>query len=198
MGRQWNRGCGEERGDNEDTRMNYDEEYALKQHEARCNTYRDSNKATMEFSKMALRGAFVLNGAAAIAIIYSKSLQMYTALTFFATGALLAAISSGLTYVVQCLITLTWHNDLYKNTTDADVEAFRVGRVAIKRRGIFGLQCFVVFLVFASYVVFVIGLYQSHNHLKEQAQSKKPEQQEVLEPINIPKNSKIQDWTICF
>jgi hypothetical protein len=153
--------------------MNYNEEYALKQHEARCNSYRDSNKATIEFSKMALRGAFILNGSAAVAIIYSNTLQFYASLELFAIGALSTVIASGATYVVQYLITLTWRDDLYKNPTDEYRSAVQVGQMEISHRGISVLRGVAVALVVVSYLMFALGLVSSHSHLKKEGEERR-------------------------
>lgn len=66
--------------------MDFDElkkDYLLQQHEGRVQAALDSNKGMVDFSKMSLRGAMLLNGAAAVPIVYSKSIWLYSAAIWF-------------------------------------------------------------------------------------------------------------------
>lgn len=60
--------------------MDFDElkkDYTLQQHEGRVQAALDSNKGMIEFSKMSLRGATILNGTAAVAIIYQTGMVVF-------------------------------------------------------------------------------------------------------------------------
>jgi len=91
--------------------MDFDElkkDYTLQQHEGRVQAALDSNKGMIEFSKMSLRGATILNGTAAVAIIYSKQVWWYSAALWFGGGAFLAVLATGMTYLTQWLLFETW------------------------------------------------------------------------------------------
>ena len=66
--------------------MDFDElkkDYLLQQHEGRVQAALDSNKGMVDFSKTSLRGAMLLNGAAAVPIVCSKSIWLYSAAIWF-------------------------------------------------------------------------------------------------------------------
>lgn len=61
-------------------------------------------KAVIEYSKIAINGAFLLNGMAGVAILYNIKLldvRGYTALKYCALGAVCAVLCAGLSYVAQ-------------------------------------------------------------------------------------------------
>ena len=62
--------------------------------------------AILGYSKIAIRGVFILNGAAGIAILYNiRQLpqEIHTSLCMCGVGAILAVLCSGFTYVTQYL-----------------------------------------------------------------------------------------------
>lgn len=79
----------------------YAEETKLQQHQGRVQMALDASKAMVEYSKMAIRGSFFLNGAAVIAIITAKEPSLYDAAFRFACGAFTAIICAGLSYATQ-------------------------------------------------------------------------------------------------
>lgn len=94
----------------------FEDDWKLKQVEARCQAYLDSNKAAMSFSQSALKSALLLNGMGAVAVLYSPQIKLHLmtcTLVYFAVGALCAAIAYGLAYIAQFLIMMTWHHNLY-------------------------------------------------------------------------------------
>lgn len=91
------------------------EDYILQQHEGRVQAALDSNKGMVDFSKMSLRGAMLLNGAAAVPIVYSKSIWLYSAAIWFGWGAFWAAVATGVTYLTQWMAFETWRRALGGN-----------------------------------------------------------------------------------
>lgn len=83
-------------------------EYVLQQHKGRVQAALDSSQGMIEFSKMSLRGATILNGAAAVAILYSKQVWWYSAALWFAGGAFCAVLATGVAYLTQWLLFETW------------------------------------------------------------------------------------------
>ena len=82
-------------------------------HQAILDQFRDSNKAMIDFSKMALRGTMLLNGAAVIPIVYAKSTDLYFCAMIFGIGAALSVCASCLTYLTQWAITGSWQYALH-------------------------------------------------------------------------------------
>ncbi|MDR0238774.1 MAG: hypothetical protein LBI88_00915 [Deltaproteobacteria bacterium] len=164
----------EERRTGEDRRaalMDFGSRYFLVQHKERCRNYTENNKAAIDFSKMALRGSFLLNGAAAICIMYAKAFYLHDALTWFAIGALAAAIASGMAYIARYLITLTWQEYLFKKKpTDEYPASVLVAGKEVPRRVITALHGLTIGVVVAAYISFFFGVVATYPHLKKQAE----------------------------
>jgi len=158
--------------------------YTLIQHEENCRNYTESQKATVEFSKMALRGAFALNGMAAIAVLYSPKIAApYTVLMagYFATGALLAAIASGSTYLSQYAISLTWRKHLYQSPQGQDAATQgKEQRRAERNASLFRIAA--VALTLVAYSCFGLGAYHGYTQVKETAQKQAPQPESPQSP----------------
>ena len=93
-----------------------------------------SSQAMVDYSKMALRGAMLLNGAGIIPIVYSQVDYLYDSALLFGLGALMAACASGATYLVQWAITTSWEcGEIYypfrtSALDQAEEKAVRVAR----------------------------------------------------------------------
>ena len=68
----------------------------------------DANKSMVDYSKLAINGAFLLNGAGAVAILTAKEKMLYPVALWFAFGAGLAVLCAGLSYLVQNKISQYW------------------------------------------------------------------------------------------
>lgn len=73
--------------------------------QAKLQFYLQSNQAMIDYSKMACRGALLINGAAIIPIIYSKVIYLYTSAFIFGLGAAFAVLASCFSYITQWKIT---------------------------------------------------------------------------------------------
>ena len=164
----------EDRRSGEDRRsalMDFGSRYFLVQHRERCRNYTESIKAAIELSKMALRGSFLLNGSAAICIIYAKAFYLHDALICFAVGALMAATASGMTCITQYFSTLIWQYYLFKKQpTDEYPTSVPVAGKEVPRRAITVLHGLIIGAVLAAYIAFFFGLVEAYPHLKKQAE----------------------------
>lgn len=103
----------------------FDKEYLLKQYEARCKCFCDSNQSMVDVGRSALRGALFLNGMGAVAVLYSPQIQikaLHPTLLYFAIGALLATMACGATYVTQAFVAASWKPYLYSNPNPSQQE----------------------------------------------------------------------------
>ena len=157
-------------------------------HQAILDQYRDSNNAMIDFSKMALRGTLLLNGAAVIPIVYAKSTDLYFCAIIFGIGAGLSVCASCLTYLTQWAITGTWQYALHMHANSAkEIEAFnksiKHSLLCNKITNILRITAIVAAAL--SLVAFAVGLYQA-----SLATSNTPKMQELrvyLEPTQVPK-----------
>lgn len=93
----------------------YAEEIKLQQHQGRVDMAKDASNAMVEYSKMATQGAFLLNGAGAVAIVTAKADLFYTAGIKFAYGAGIAVFMGGMAYLTQWMIYNLWYKSLLSN-----------------------------------------------------------------------------------
>ena len=77
----------------------------------RKDMYYQTNQASVDYSKMIFNSAFLLNGAAATALLASKIKTFYCAAIFFGFGALSALIGMGLSYAYIMLLAETWRQE---------------------------------------------------------------------------------------
>ena len=158
--------------------MNIDEERLLKQLEARCQAYLDSNKATIEYSKMSLRGAFILNGAAVVAIVSSSAEHLYPSAILFAWGALAAVVATGLSYISQYTVMKTWQHDLYAKESSGYRNSVK-DLTAIHKASIAAKVVSMAFIVVSS-VLFAIGLHCASNVLQQKQSAARTVQIELI------------------
>jgi len=129
----------------------FKEEVALEQVKARCQAFLDSNKATVDAGKSALRGAFILNGATAIAIMYAKVTALYSVAFYFGLGALLACLATGAAYIISYSIAETWSGYLVlQNLSQEDLSHLSK---RINKWKLFAIVCTVL-----SYILFFASL----------------------------------------
>ncbi|MBQ9537225.1 MAG: hypothetical protein IJU79_05490 [Desulfovibrionaceae bacterium] len=142
---------------------NYGDSAKLEAHKAQLQILVESEKALVEFSKMILRGTFLLNGAAAIAIIPTWKAALCVAMLWFAIGAMLAAMGSGVAYCAQFFATITWSKVLHENpfiVVDASAEE-KINNAKSKRAWYVTLQVVAIALVILSLACFCTGLYEA-------------------------------------
>lgn len=141
----------------------------------------------IDFSKMALRGTLLLNGAAVIPIVYSKASDLYGCAILFGIGALLSVCASGTTYLTQWAITGEFSPIFHVNAkTEAQVTALKkVERLAARCRPLeIFFRWLSILLVAASLAVFGYGLSAAHTATKEM--NKMPELKVYLETLAKP------------
>ena len=166
---------------------NLDDELLKQRNQAILDQYRDSNNAMIDFSKMALRGTMLLNGAAVIPIVYSKSSGLYECAIFFGVGALLSACASGTAYLTQWAITGEFSPAFHMNAkTEAEVAASKKAeRLARRCRPLEKISRYLsIALVVASLVAFGCGLSTAYTATKEM--NKMPELKVYLEGAAKP------------
>ena len=83
----------------------------VEHHQHRREMYKQSNKAAIDFGKMILRGAFLLNGASVTALLSTGQQKFYAAALTFGWGAAWAVVATIAAYLHQMLIAETWRND---------------------------------------------------------------------------------------
>lgn len=171
------------------------EDYILQQHEGRVQAALDSNKGMMDFSKMSLRGALLLNGATAVPIVYSKSIWLYSAAIWFGWGAFLAVVATGVTYLTQWMAFETWRRALGGNNfkiSHAEKEG-RAVRVDIEEPAPYWAAFWIkifralsILLVLASLVCFAGGLKEAYDLLDQGAAITAQEPAELLPQAESP------------
>lgn len=123
--------------------------------------YNESNKATIEYGKMSLRGTFILNGASAIALINTNDIINLVHIVYFAIGSLLAVIATGPSYISQYLITESWRASIDVSASYPNMcSAWEKYAIKHTRRGTWFLWASAL-LIALSYISFAIGAYAS-------------------------------------
>lgn len=81
--------------------------------------YKQTNQASIDFSIKTLQSLFLLNGAAATAILGAKIEPFFAAGVLFAFGALLASIAFAVSYFYNLMVSETWKPEYgYRDKTD--------------------------------------------------------------------------------
>jgi hypothetical protein len=70
--------------------------------------FKQANQAAIEFSKTMLYSSFLLNGAAATALLASRTSAFYCSAVLFGFGSLSAIIGLGVSYLYILLLGETW------------------------------------------------------------------------------------------
>ena len=73
--------------------------------------YKESNSSAIQYAKNAIQFSFLLNGAAATALFAKTGTVFILPACIFASGAALATVCMGVTYLVQMLISETWRQE---------------------------------------------------------------------------------------
>lgn len=144
---------------------------------------------------MSLRGALLLNGAAAVPIVYSKSIWLYSAAIWFGWGAFLAVVATGVTYLTQWMAFETWRRALGGNNfkiSHAEKEG-RAVRVDIEEPAPYWAAFWIkifralsILLVLASLVCFAGGLKEAYDLLDQGAAIAAQEPAELLPQAESP------------
>lgn len=169
--------------------MEEEKDFLLKRYEYTLKNFTDSNQAMIEFSKMALRGTILLNGAAVIPIVYSKVEYLYSCAIIFGIGALLSACATSVTYLTQWIITL--HCDQafiyypFRASSLSPEEDRAVRRVHTLKKFLLPARISAMLLVAGSLLAFAYGLQEANSAIssiqrtQEQTQIVLPEQQKI-------------------
>lgn len=157
-------------------------------HQAILDQFRDSNNAMIDFSKMALRGTMLLNGAAVVPIVYAKSTDLYSCAMIFGIGAALSVCASCLTYLTQWAITGSWQYAFHMHAkSKEELEEFNqsVQRAKLCNRRSKILRFAAIGAVALSLVAFCVGLRQAS--LATSNTPNMPSLRVYLEPTQSPK-----------
>lgn len=95
--------------------MQYPYSFELERHKAGLQMCIEMNKLAAEFSVRALRGAFLLNGGAATAILATKNMAFAGYACWYGLGAFLAVVGTALAYVTSCDVVSTWQEYFSKS-----------------------------------------------------------------------------------
>lgn len=143
-----------------------EKEAVIELYKAKLQGFLQSNNAMIDYSKMALRGTMILNGAGIIPIVYSKVDYLYDTALLFGCGALCSVISSGVSYLVQWAITTHWDGSLIRypfRTSSLAPEEEKAELTASRcRRVVPWLRGAAIVLVVFSLGCFAWGLYEAH------------------------------------
>lgn len=144
-------------------KIDFENKCKLLQYKTDCQCFQDSQKFNVEFSKIALQGTFLLNGAGLIPIIYSKVDYFYSAGMWFAAGAGVSVLAACATFAYQNFATETWRDAAFKTNASSHREAYELGLFGwkIPRGWLSFLRAFAVVLVGASLILFAAGLYRA-------------------------------------
>lgn len=74
-----------------------------------------TNGASIEYSVKTLQFLFLINGAAATALLATGNVVFYTSAIWLAIGAMLAVLTFGVSYLYSLLISVTWSQEENKN-----------------------------------------------------------------------------------
>ena len=89
--------------------MDFEQEKELKEIQHKMDCYRQIIQATIDCAAKALNGLFLLNGAAATALLAQKgNVPLQATGIIFAFGALLAIAGLGTSHVLNIVISETW------------------------------------------------------------------------------------------
>ena len=81
--------------------------------------YKQTNQASIDFSIKTLQSLFLLNGAAATAILGAKLEQFFLSGVLFALGTLFATIAFAVSYFYTLALSETWRPEYgYREKTD--------------------------------------------------------------------------------
>jgi hypothetical protein len=69
-----------------------------------------TNEFSMSFAKTTITSAFVLNGAAATALLYAGVKELYPVIKVFGLGALLAVVTAVLAYLFTLVLLESWRH----------------------------------------------------------------------------------------
>lgn len=156
-------------------------EFLAEKYKATLQGWLQSNQAMIDFSKMSLRGAMLLNGAGVIPIVYSKVEYLYDSALLFGVGAFLAACASGMTYLVQWAVTSSWGSIFIQHpfrTSSLDQEEAKgVQTSSLAYQCVFPLRLAAIALVLASLGCFAWGLYAAHKTISSGYPEQKKQQQ---------------------
>jgi hypothetical protein len=176
--------------------MEEEKDFLLKRYEYTLKNFTDSNQAMIDFSKMALRGTMLLNGAAVIPIVYSKVEYLYSCAIVFGIGALLSACATSVAYLTQWIITS--HCDQafiyypFRVSSLSPEEDRAVQRAHTLLKFLLPVRFFAMILVAGSLFAFGFGLIEANTAIssmqkkQEQTQLALPEQQKIQKEFIYP------------
>lgn len=175
--------------------MEEEKDFLLKRYEYTLKNFTDSNQAMIDFSKMALRGTMLLNGAAVIPIVYSKVEYLYSCAIIFGIGALLSACATSVAYLTQWIITS--HCDQafiyypFRVSSLSPEEDRAVRRVHTLKKFLLPTRIFAMLLVAGSLLAFGIGLTSAYTAISS---IQRTQEQTQITPLQ---QQKIQAESIC-
>ena len=122
----------------------------------------ETQKGAIELTKMILRGTFVVNGAAAVAVLAARDPALFIAMFCFSWGALASVCATGVTYLVQSMVVSAWAGTLCKypfrqtECTQEELEGLEISRWS-KRWGN-KVRFVAIGFVITSISLFAVGL----------------------------------------
>lgn len=100
--------------------MEKEEKLELERHKAGLQMCIEMNKLASEFSARALRGAFLLNGGAATAILATKNMEFAGYACWYGLGAFLAVAATAMAYMTSCDVVSSWQ-EYFSKSNEAEL-----------------------------------------------------------------------------
>lgn len=138
------------------------EEAELQVLKAKNVTFVESQKGMLELTKMILRGTFIINGAAAAAVLAAKDPNLFVAMFCFSWGALASVCATGMAYLVQGMVVATWARSLCKypfrqtESSEEDLDRIQMGKWS--KRWVNKARFVAISFVITSISLFAVGL----------------------------------------
>lgn len=173
--------------------MEEEKDFLLKRYEYTLKNFTDSNQAMIDFSKMALRGTMLLNGAAVIPIVYSKVEYLYPCAIVFGIGALLSACATSVAYLTQWIITSYCEQSFiyypFRISSLNQEEGRTVQRAHTLLNFLLPVRFFAMILVAGSLFAFGFGLIEANTAISSMQKKQEQTQLTLSEQQKIQKES---------
>ena len=121
---------------------------------------KQTNQAAIDFSIKTIWSLFLINGAAATALLSTKITSFYFSATFFALGAITAVLAFGVSYVYCLLLAETWRpgNNLKDPGEKIFLFDFFIFKKSMSENDINKARIIPILFTIASVLLFLVGI----------------------------------------
>lgn len=134
----------------------------MNEDEHRREMFRQTNQAAVDFSLKSLQGLFLLNGAAATALLANGKSALVSSALWFAVGAALAVAALGLSYLYTLLLAESWRTPLPSSSDEEYLPVewpHKVQYISLRQLGRW--RCCPIGVFILSLIFFCIGVYSA-------------------------------------